>query len=271
MTQPATGTTWDAAHLNDTDNRLAERGGLQAVLVRDYRGAATDMSPFADDTTTVAWSPFAVDGDVRDDLLARTKVDGVWTVNATANDGWFYIGAQTEAGGAERNPNMRSDDLMILQSNFPFDTDVISKTKTVRFVAVHTADPLIQRLEADLRLQDDDGISLVPDMGGLDYGVGSRADTDTVERQLLLLYAKRKAGKMLFRAEGYPLVKFDAQARKKRTKTDPDTAELTYKVLPDPFFMIPDPDGAAELVPGVEYVWYGGDAWFDLAPTSSGS
>lgn len=60
-------------------------------------------------------------------------------------------------------------------------------------------------------------------------------------------------------------MKFDAQARKKRSKTDPDTAELTYQVLPDPWFMIPDPDTGDDLVPAVEYVWYGGDGWLALA------
>lgn len=269
MARASTGTTWDDAGLNDIDNRFPERGGLQAVLIRDYRGSATDMSPFAADCTTVAYSPFAVDGLPRDDLLARVKTNGVWTTNGSANDGWFYLGAQTESGGAERNPNMKSDDLMVLQSNYPFDSDVISKGKTVKFTLVQTADPLLQRLEADVRLQDDEGASLVPDPGEVDYGIGSRADTDTVERQLLLLYAKRKAGKVVYRAEGYPLVKFDAQNRKKRTKTDPDTAELTYKVLPDPWFMIPDPDTADALVPAVDYVWYGGDGWLDLGGGSS--
>ena len=101
------------------------------------------------------------------------------------------------------------------------------------------------------------------------YGVGSKADTDSVERQLLLFFAKRKAGKFLYRVEGYPLVKFDNQARKRRSKTDPDSAELTYKVLPDPFFMIPDPDGTTDLVPGVDYVWYDGGAWRDMAVAGS--
>ena len=41
--QPGTGTTWDAGGYNDIDSRLVERGGLQAVLVRDYRGADTDI------------------------------------------------------------------------------------------------------------------------------------------------------------------------------------------------------------------------------------
>jgi hypothetical protein len=269
MTQPATGTSWDAAGLNDIDNRFAERGGLQAVAIRDYRGAATDISPFESNLTTVNFSPFAVDGTIRGDLFARKLVDGVWTDNTDPNQGWFFLGAQTENGGAERDPNMKSDDLMILQSNYPFDSEVIQKGKTVKFTSVHTADPLIQRLEADLRLQDDTGASLVPTPGGDDYGVGSRADTDTVERQLLLFFAKRKAGKFLYRVEGYPLVKFDNQARKRRSKTDPDTAELTYKVLPDPYFMIPDPDGEADLVPGVDYVWYSGGAWADMAVAGS--
>lgn len=267
--QPGTGTTWDAGGFNDVDSRLAERGGLQAVCIRDYRGADTNISPFDDDCATVTWSPLAADGQLRADLFARVKVDGIWVTNTDPNEGWYYIGAQTEKGGAERNPNTKADDMMILQSAFPFDSDIITKGKTVKFVAVQTADPLIHRLENDLRLQDENGASLVPDMGGQDYGVGSKADIDTVERQLLLVYAKRKAGKFTYRVEGYPLVKFDAQARKSRSKTDPDTAELTYKVLPDPYFMIPDPDGATELVPAIDYVWYGGDGWTDLAPAGS--
>lgn len=271
VAQPATGATWDGAGLNDTDNRFAERGGLQAVLIRDYRGSATDLSPFAADTTTITWSPFAVDGQVRSDLFARVLVDGVWVDNPSSNEGWFYIGAQAENGGLERNPNTRSDDLMILQSNFPWDSDVISRSKTIKFTAVSAADPVLHALENDLPLQDTNGDPLVQLPGATNYGVGSRADTSTVERQILALFAKKKAGKTLYTVEAYPLCKYDAQGRKRRSKTDPDQAELTYKVLPDPYFMIPDPDGAADLVPGVDWKWVGGDAWADMAVAESGS
>lgn len=271
MTQPVTGTTWDGAGLNDVDNRFVERGGLQAVLVRDYRGSDTDLSPFAANTVTVAFSPFAQDNTPRDDLLARVLVDGVWVDNTTSNEGWFYFGAQTEAGGAERNPNTRSDDLNILQSNYPFESDIISKNKTIKFVGVSSADPVVHRLENDLPLQDEDGVSLVDTPGTANYFAGSRADVVTVERQLLLWFAKRKAGQFLYRVEGYPLVKYDAQGRKRRSKTDPDSIDLTFKVLPDPYFMVPDPEGAAELVPGVDGVWYGGDAWNAMAEAGSGS
>lgn len=269
MTQPATGDTWDAAGFNNVDNRFVERGGLQAVLIRDYRGAATDISPFQADTTTVAFSPFAQDNQLRKDLFARVLEDGIWVDNVESNDGWFYLGAQTEAGGLERNPNTRSDDLMILQSTFPFDSAITSRAKTIKFTLVSSVDPVVHALENDLPLQDEDGDTLVPVPGSPDYFVGSRASVETVERQILGLFAKETAGKTLYTVEAYPLCKYDAQGRKRRSKTDPDNVELTYKVLPDPYFMIPDPKGSAVLVPSVDGRWVGGEAWSDLAVPGS--
>lgn len=271
MAQPATGTTWDVGGFNSIDNRLVERGGLQAVLIRDYRGADTDISPFASNASTVAFSPLAQNGELRDDLFARTLVDGVWTNNETANEGWFYLGAQAENGGLERNPNTRSDNLMVLQSNFPFDTSIISRAKTIKFTLVSSVDPVVHALENDLPLQDENGETIVGLPGDANYFAGSRASTATVDRQILGFFAKESAGKTLYTIEAYPLCKFDAQGRKRRSKTDPDNAELTYTVLPDPFFMIPDPTGASQLVPGVDGRWVGGDFWADLALAGSGS
>lgn len=268
MTQPLTGTTWNAGGFNDLDRRAAERGGLQAVLIRDNRGPDTDISPRLPGGG-VAFSPFAADGKLRDDLFAIRLVDGEWTINPNPNEGFWFIGAQAEDGGAERNPNMRSDDLMVLQSNYPYDSDVIEKGKTIKFTAVDTLKPLIHYLESDLRLVDDNGNILVPEVGTTDYGYGSRLDVDTVDRQIILLFAKSVNGQPVYRAEGYPLCKLDDQAAKKRTKTDPDSAELTYKVLPDPYFMVPDPDGSGLLVPGFDWVWVSGPGWDDMAGSGS--
>src|SRR5262249_7822422 len=146
MTQPAVGTTWNAGGYNDLYRAASERGGLQAVAIRDNRGALTDISPFEDDLTTVHWSPFAQDGNLRADMFAARLVNGVWTPNPSGNEGFWYIGAQTEDGGAERDPNTNSDDLMILQSTFPYDSEVTERGKTVKFIAVDTAKPLIHRL-----------------------------------------------------------------------------------------------------------------------------
>ena len=262
MAQPATGTTLAAGGFLDIHSPFVERGGAQAILIRDNRGAATNMSPFESDGVTVAWSPFAQDGKVRDDLFIRRRVSGVYEyVNAT-NDGWWHIGANTEDGGAEREPDTSSDDLMVLQSKFPIDSETTEKKYSVKFTAIATADPLIHRLEAELPLCDSSGDPLVPLPGEPDSFAGPTVDLEaTAEYQIGLLYARRTSGGYVYRFEGYPACKLDAQAAKKRTKTDPDTAELTYKVLPDPYFMRPDPLGGSGLVPGYFGVWFGGPGW----------
>lgn len=266
MAQPSTGTTWNAGGFNEISSSLTERGGLQAVLVRDYRGADTDMSPFKSDLTTWNWSPFAADGKLRSDLMIRERVNGVFSYVVGPNDGWFFIGAQTEDGGAERDPQIDSDDFMVLQSTYPIDSEVTSRGQTVKFTAVQTADPLIQYLEGDFQLTEEDGTPLVPLPGADNYfTAGGRMDTSQAYRQLILIFARNAAGgKKIYRAEGYPLVKLDNEAAKRRGKTDPDTAELTFKVLPDPYFMVPDPDGASELVQGPYGVWYSGPGWDSL-------
>lgn len=263
MAQPATGTTWNSAGLNDLYSSASERGGLQAIIIRDNRGDQTDISPFANDLTTVAWSPFAQDGYPRKDLFATRLVGGRWQTVQTPNEGFFYIGAQTEDGGAERDPKTDNDDLKILQSNYPYDSVITNKSKTLHFVAVDTLKPLIHRLEADLPLTDEHGQNLVPDIGEDDYFYGTPLDTATVDRQIIALFSRSIAGKPLFRAELVPLCRLDSQAAKKRTKTDPDTADLTYKYLPDPFFMIPDPRGGGQLVPGYDGAWISGPGWLD--------
>lgn len=264
MVQPATGTTWNSAGLNDLYSSAAERGGLQAIAIRDNRGSATNISPFEDDLTTVAWSPFAQDGYPRKDLFAARLVDGKWEMNSSPNEGFWYVGAQMEDGGAERDPNTSSDDLKILQSNFPYDSTITEKSKSIRFVAVDTLKPLIHRLESDLPLTDSQGNNLVPDIGEDDYFYGTPLDTDTVDRQIIAFYSKSVAGKPLYRAELIPLCRLDSQASKKRTKTDPDTADLTYKYLPDPNFMIPDPRGGASLIPAYDGAWIVGPGWSEM-------
>lgn len=261
MTQPLTGTSLSAGGFLDIHKPFIERGGLQSVLIRDNRGEVTDMSPFAADGTTVNWSPFAQDGQMRDDLLIRRRVNGKFMYVTDPNDGWWTIGCNTEDGGAERDPSTNSDDLMVLQSKYPVDSDVTEKSYTVRFEAVQTADPLIHRLEAELPLCDINGEPLVPLPGEPNYFAGPTIDADSPEYQLGLVYARRTSGGFVYRFEGYPAVKLDDQDSKQRTKEDPDTANLTYKVLPNEYFMVPDPLGSDALVPGYFGVWFGGPGW----------
>jgi hypothetical protein len=266
MAQPSVGTTLSAGGFLDIHRPFVERGGAQAIFMRDNRGSATDMSPFESDCTTVKWSPFALDGQPRDDLLIRRRISGKYDYVSTPNDGWWGLGANTHDGGAEREPNSKSDDMMVLQSKFPVDSETTEKSYTVRFVAAMTADPLIHQLESELPLCDLNGEPLVPLPGEPDYFNGPTLDLEaTAEYQIGLLYARRTSGGFVYRFEGYPAAKLDTQASKKRTKTDPDTADLKYKILPNEYFMRPDPlwdgTGTQKLVPGYFGVWFGGPGW----------
>ena len=111
MTIPSTGTTWRAGGFNDVDSRFSIRGGLAAVLIRDNRGADTNISPYVAGTPlpTRNWTPFADDGTLRDDLFASIRVDGDWITNPETNEGFWLIGAMSEDGGPERAPNTNND------------------------------------------------------------------------------------------------------------------------------------------------------------------
>ena len=268
MTQPLIGTDWTAGGFADIYKPFIERGGAQAVFVRQNRGADTDISPIKDDGITLGWSPFAQDNKLRDDLFIRRRNKTQWFYVTDPNEGFFHIGSQTEAGGAERTPNTSSDRLRVLQSPWTVDSVITEREYTVRFVAVQTADPLVQYLEHELPLVDDLGNPVVPLPGTPNYGVGPLLESPETEYQILLLYRRVTSAGPIYRVEGYPACKLDEQASKQRSKTDPDVADLTYSVEPSEHFIVPHPV-TGEPVPGLFYVWMGGPGW--AAHQSTGS
>jgi len=261
MAQEPTGATWAGAGLADIDSRLVERGPLQAIIIRDYRGAATDISPFENDGSTVKFSPLAADGSINPNLLGAKLVNGVWSENPNPNLGFLYLGATAEDGNAERNPNVENDDLYVTQSIWAYDSAITRKGKTVTFTLVDTLKPVIHALEYENRINDPDtGEIIVPEIGTPNYFVGSRVDPVQIDRQILLFFAKQIEGLDLYRIEPLPRVRLDEQSAKSRSKTDPDQAEFTFQCLPDPYFTIPDDRGSG-LVAGFDGVWIGGPAW----------
>lgn len=264
MAIPNTGTSWRSGGFANVDSRFNARGGLAAILVRDNRGAATNISPWAAGTPpTRHWSPFAQDGQPRDDLFAQVRVNGEWVTNPDPNEGFWLIGALTEDGGPERAPNISEDNQMILQSNFPFDTDLTEEGLTINFTGVETLKPLMKRLRMNLPLTDSAGNPIVEDPGTEDFVIGKPIDVESVERQIILMFARRKGGKYVYTAEGYSLCKLTNIGSFRRSKTDPDAGELGFTVLPDPFFMIKDPGdpGSNELIPALYAEWHAGDGW----------
>lgn len=254
MTQPTPGVGWSDGGFTDTDNRFAIRGPLVAVLIRDYRGALTDISPHV-------FNPLTPDGGLRPDLFAQRKIGGNWINNPEPNEGWLFMGANTKTGGPEREPNIDVSPLEILQSNYPIEKDITKIEKTVKFTPIESLKPLVKRVRNNLPLQDEDGNLLVEDAGQKDFFVGTPLEADFVPRQLLLVRARSRAGGKLYTVEPIPLCKLTKIGAAKMDKEDPDAAELEFSLEPDPFFMIPDPRNPAILIPGLDGEWVGGKGW----------
>jgi hypothetical protein len=261
---PATGTTFRASGVGDVDSRFNTRGGLAGVLIRNNRGAATNISPWvAGSPPTKGWSPFALDGKVRSDLFATVRVAGEWITNPLPNEGFWQVGALTEDGGPERAPNINQDNQMILQSNFPFDTDLTEEGIVINFTGVETLKPMMKRLRMNVPLSDGSGNSIVEDPGFEDFSIGKPVDVEASEWQIILMFARKKAGKFIYTAEGYSLCKLTNIGNFRRSKTDPDAGELGYTVLPDPFLLTKDPANPLgnELIPVLYVEWTAGDGW----------
>jgi len=254
MTQPETGADWSVGGFTDTDSRFAIRGPLVAVLARDYRGAATDISPHL-------FNPLAKDGKLRADLFARRKVGGYWVNNPEPNQGWLFLGANTKTGGPEREPNIDASPLEILQSNYPIEKDITKIEKTVKFTPIETLNPVVKALRNNVPLQDEDGNLLVAEPGQGDYFVGTPLEADFVPRQLLLVRARSRAGGKLYTVEPIPLCKLTKIGAAKMDTEDADANELEFSLEPDPFFLIPDPRNPGILIPGLDGEWVGGKGW----------
>jgi hypothetical protein len=265
MTTPAIGTTFDGAGFNDVDSRFLERGKLRQVLMRDARGKATDISPHNDDGT-VKWTPFAVDGTWRGDLCAFRRIDGKWAVNPDDTQGFHIAGAFKEGDGPSTKPNIREDDFMILQSNFPFDSDIVEEGEPFSFTAVETAKPLIRRLRNNLPLNAPDGTVLVELPGLANAGWSRPLDADNVERQCLLVSEFKKGGLPIYTVDGYSLAKVTGIGASKKDKRDSEAAELTYMPLPDGYFMAMV-DGVYR--PILRHTWVGGAGWAALSGLTS--
>jgi hypothetical protein len=264
MAIPSTGTTWRGSGVDTVDNRFNQRGGLAAVLIRDNRGAATNISPWAAGAPpTRFWSPFALDGQLRDDLLAVIRVDGEWVTNPDPNEGFLLVGAMTEDGGPERAPNISEDNQMILQSNQPFDTDLTEEGIVINFTGVETLKPSMKRLRMNLPLTDASGNLIVEDAGAEHFVIGKTVDVESVERQIILLFSRKKGGKTVYTAEAYSLCKLTNIGSFRRSKTDPDAGELGFTVLPDPYLVTKDPSNPSsdDLVPVLFVEWVAGDGW----------
>jgi hypothetical protein len=256
--QPTTGTTYNNAGFNAKDSRFLERGKLRQVLVRDARGTATNITPQNSDGS-VRWSPFAADAQWRSDLLAWQLVSGFWGPNPVSNEGFHLVGAFKDGDGPNTNPVVKNDNFMILQSNFPFDSDTVEEGEAFSFTPVQTAGPIVRRLRNNMRLNDPvTGLSVCELPGVANAGWGRAIDGDNINRQVLMVSQFTRAGLAIYTVDGFDLCKLSNIGKSKKDKKDSEAAQLDYEPLPSGFFM-GMVDG--QYVPILRWTWQGGPGW----------
>lgn len=261
MTRPSTGTTFAAGGYGDRDNRFqgGHRSGLIAVAWRDARGTDTDISPHNPDGS-VKYSPLAEDGQLRDDMWAFVKQNGMLVPNSNTNEGWHLSAAHSEGDGPSTKPSLDVDDQMIEQDNWPFDTDLTKQDEPFTFTPLETAKPSVRRLRLNLPMVDSNGDLLVETPGGVDAVWTQPLDPSAPDRQFLLISARKRGGRFFYEIEGYDCARLTDIGENKRGKKG-TAASLTFKPVPSGVFMGVQ-DG--EYKPIIKALWHGGDMWSSL-------
>lgn len=260
MARPSTGTTPDAGGYTTVDNRFqgGHRTGLIAVAFRDARGAATDISPHNPDGS-VRWNPLATDGQLRADLFAQKRVDGAWVNNSDPNEGFHLAGAFGEGNGPSTKPKIDTDDQMIEQSNWPFESDITKQDEPFTFGALQNLFPAIMRLRNNLPLADANGNSLVELPGGVDAGWSQPLEVAKIPRQFLLYGIRKRGALYTYEVEAYDFATLTDIGERQMGKKG-KVADLTYKPEPSGYFMAMV-DG--RYIPIIRHTFVGGTAWVE--------
>lgn len=260
MAIPATGTTWKAGGFNDIDNTFLERGGKIAVLIRQARGAESNLSPH-NANGSINWSPFAQDGKLRDDLFAFKKINGFWVENPDPNEGFHLLGAFKEGDGPTVKSDFDDDDYMVEQTNFPFDSDRTKEDEPFTLTPVETLKPVLRRVRNGLPLAAANGDNLVEYPGQAGTVYVRPLDYTPINYQVLLIREFNKPGGKIQTVKAFDLVKVNKVGDAKMGKKDAEAAELTMKPLPSGHFMGVQDD---EYQPIIKAEWIGGEGYSAL-------
>ena len=225
LTVPSTGAPWSTSYLGSLRTNRVRRGGRVAVLVRDYGGSTTNISPGV-------FSPFAQDGQIRLDLLAAIPDPanpGNWIKNTATNQGWYLVG-WLDSKGVDHSPDMSVDKLEGLQSNETLRSDIQKEGGMVSFTALESTG-LTDALEYNLPL------SSVVDDGTSGYFVSKLADAALIERQLLVIRADATVGGAEYTCIPHPRVAVDKVNKRTWDKKSADSLDISFDDLLDPYFV----------------------------------
>lgn len=236
MTIPEVGTDWITAGMDLRSPELFRRGSGVAAMCRDARGSATDLSPHNSDGS-VRWSPYAQDMALRDDLLLLLKPGGFWQPNPDPNQGFVHLGPQKDGDGPSWKPKVTNDHFMILQDIEPYDTEITELSEPFSVTPVDTGTPWVQRLRDNNPFSDENGDSLIEDVGKQNAVYARTSSAVNPPRQFLFFRVRDVNGRPVYSCDVIPLAKWDDLGNSKMDKKDSEAAELTYLPTRDGYCM----------------------------------
>lgn len=223
MALPNTGGTY-AATLQPTINPLAVRKMIVTdILIRDYFNDDGTVRSLADADVGLnadgVFSPFALDGKLRTDLLITSDDD--------PNLGFYHL-ASLHEDGIEMSYDTSVSDTMIAQSKRAVRFDVTSDNDGITIKAMEGI-PLVDALRYDLRL------SSLADIGEQGYYITKPAETPLVERQVIALGFDQD----YYTAQVFPRMSLKNRGNTSWNKADADLMELELGALLCPYVGTP--------------------------------
>lgn len=232
MAIPEVGTDWISAGMDLRAPELLRRGTGVAVFARDARGTATDLSPHNPDGS-MRWSPYAEDMALRGDLLQILKPNGVFAPNPEANEGFINLGPQKDGDGPSWKPKVTNDRFMIVQDIEPYDTEITELEEPFSVTPVDTGTPWVQRLKNNNPFSDENGDSLIEDIGKTNAVYARTSSSRNPGRQFLFFRVRHPNGKPVYSCDVIALAKWDDLGNSKMDKKDSEAAELSYLPVSD--------------------------------------
>lgn len=245
MPQPAVGVSFKQAGFAYINALRARRGGRWQVIVRDYGGLATDISP-----GSAFGAPMALDGNWRDDFFAVLQTSTKkWVYNNKPNLGFYPLGF-VHVDGIERAPKVSSDPLRALQSIDPLRVDIQDRDKTLMFT------PLERNLFVDAVRYNQPLVNVL-ERAAVEgtYFAGESSDDEPLRRQVFVIHEDKIGGLSELNAFPFPKCVLTDLGSEKGNRKDADAAKFTLSREICPFFT--DADG----VPLLDGRWSSGSLW----------
>lgn len=219
MALPSAGGTYSAILEPGLNAEAVRKGIVTDVFIRDYNGPYTNLAdPTVGLNANGHFSPFALDGELRDDLLITSD---------SANLGFYHLGLLTE-DGVRYTPQVSQQETMAAQLRRSVRVDITKEDDRIRIVSEEST-PLTDALMDDVPLLG------LQDLGAAGYSVTKPMNGNIVQRQIIALMFDGQH----YAAKVFPRVMRSDVGDTQWNKQNPDVLDITYTALPCPYAKYP--------------------------------